>query len=224
VVPVSELTLVSRLALACILGGAIGLQREGLNRPAGFRTHVLVAIGSALVMLISIYGFREFGQPYDPGRLAAQVISGIGFLGAGTILREGASIRGLTTAASLWVVAGIGLACGSGFYLGAVVTTVLVYMTLGVFVQLERGWINPSSYVKIGVVTHDQPGQLGRIGASLGDKNISVRNITIDRADVALGHVQIRLELKLPKGVTVAEAMAELAALADVANVCELDK
>lgn len=221
---IPAITMVSRLTLACILGGAIGLQREGLNRPAGFRTHVLVALGAALIMLLSMYGFQEFGQPYDPGRLAAQVVSGIGFLGAGTIMREGASIRGLTTAASLWVVAGIGLACGSGFYLSAVVATVLVYLTLGVFFHLERGWINPSSYVKITVVTRDQPGQLGRIGASLGGKNISVRNINVDRADVAEGFVQVRLEVKLPKGMAVVEAMADLAALPDVAHVCELDK
>ncbi len=221
---IPAITMVSRLTLACILGGAIGLQREGLNRPAGFRTHVLVALGAALIMLLSMYGFQEFGQPYDPGRLAAQVVSGIGFLGAGTIMREGASIRGLTTAASLWVVAGIGLACGSGFYLSAVVATVLVYLTLGVFFHLERGWINPSSYVKITVVTRDQPGQLGRIGASLGGKNISVRNINVDRADVAEGYVQVRLEVKLPKGMAVVEAMSDLAALPDVAHVCELDK
>jgi len=223
-VSIPALSLVFRLTLACILGGAIGLQREGLNRPAGFRTHVLVALGAALIMLLSMYGFQEFGQPYDPGRLAAQVVSGIGFLGAGTIMREGASIRGLTTAASLWVVAGIGLACGAGFYLSAVAATVLVYLTLGVFFHLERGWINPASYVKMGVVTLDQPGQLGRIGAALGGKNISVRNITIDRADVADGNVQVRLELKLPKGMAVAEAMADLAALPGVHTVCELDK
>ena len=221
---IPALTLISRLTLACILGGAIGLQREGLNRPAGFRTHVLVALGAALIMLLSMYGFQEFGQLYDPGRLAAQVVSGIGFLGAGTIMREGVSIRGLTTAASLWVVAGIGLASGAGFYLSAVVTTVLVYLTLSVFVHLERSWINPASYVRVGVVTLDQPGQLGRIGASLGGKNISVRNITVDRSDVTQGHVQVHLELKLPKGMAVAEAMADLAALPDVATVCELDK
>jgi len=223
-VSIPALTLVSRLTLACILGGAIGLQREGLNRPAGFRTHVLVTLGATLIMLISMYGFQGFGQVYDPGRLAAQVVSGIGFLGAGTIMREGASIRGLTTAASLWVVAGIGLACGAGFYLGAVVSTILVYLTLAAFFHLERGLINPASYVRMGVVTLDQPGQLGRIGASLGGKNVSVRNITVDRADVTEGHVQVRLELKLPKGMAVAEAMADLAALPDVATVCELDK
>ncbi|MBT9156785.1 MAG: hypothetical protein DDT37_01775 [Firmicutes bacterium] len=220
----SELTMLSRLTLACVLGGAIGLQREGLNRPAGFRTHVLVALGSALIMLLSAYGFQEFGQPYDPARLAAQVVSGIGFLGAGTIMREGTSIRGLTTAASLWVVAGIGLASGAGFYLSAIVTTILVYLTLGMFFHLERRLINPSSYVKMAVVTQDQPGQLGRIGASLGGKNISVRNITIDRADVVEGYIRVRLELKFPKGMATAEAMADLAALPDVATVCELDK
>jgi len=215
-------TMIVRLVLACVLGGVIGLQREGLNRPAGFRTHVLVALGAALIMLISAYGFQGFGGPYDPARLAAQVVSGIGFLGAGTIMREGANVRGLTTAASLWVVAGIGLACGVGFYLSAAVTTGLVYVALGQFVHLERGWINPSSYVQVAVVTRDQPGQLGRIGATLGGKNISVRNITVDRADVNEGYVQARLELKLPKGLPLAEALGDLASLPDVSKVCEL--
>ena len=110
--------MILRLIVATLFGGLIGLERESHKRPAGFRTHILVCIGSALVMMISQYAFLEFSGKlgYDPGRIAAQVISGIGFLGAGTILREGSTIKGLTTAASLWVVAGIGLAVGTGFY------------------------------------------------------------------------------------------------------------
>ena len=99
-----------RLFAAILFGGLIGLERESHKRPAGFRTHILVCVGSALIMIISQYAFLEFSGKlgYDPGRIAAQVISGIGFLGAGTILREGSSVKGLTTAASLWVVARCG--------------------------------------------------------------------------------------------------------------------
>ncbi|HBL37110.1 MAG TPA: methyltransferase, partial [Firmicutes bacterium] len=107
--------------VATLLGAVIGLEREQHGRPAGLRTHILVALGSCLIMLVSIYGFPS-GTGSDPARLAAQVVSGIGFLGAGTILRDGTSIRGLTTAASLWVVAGIGLAAGTGFYWAAAIT------------------------------------------------------------------------------------------------------
>jgi putative Mg2+ transporter-C (MgtC) family protein len=123
----SELEMVLRLILSAIIGGAIGIEREASNRPAGFRTHILVSVGSTLIMLVSAYGM---GESADPARLAAQVVSGIGFLGAGTILRTGSHIKGLTTAASLWVCAGIGLAIGAGFYLGGVVTAAIVLLSL----------------------------------------------------------------------------------------------
>jgi len=125
-----------RLFLSAILGGLIGLERESHGRPAGLRTHILVCLGSCLVMMISIYGFR-FGKG-DPARLAAQVVSGIGFLGAGTILREGASVKGLTTAASLWVVAGIGLAMGGGFYFAGLIVTIFSVLTLLLLEPVEK--------------------------------------------------------------------------------------
>ena len=118
-----------RLVLAALLGGAIGYERQHSHRPAGMRTHVLVAVASALVMCTSEYVTRNTGGS-DIMRLGAQVISGIGFLGAGTILREGFSIKGLTTAASLWAVACIGLAVGIGFWPGALVATAVIFLTL----------------------------------------------------------------------------------------------
>ncbi len=134
--------LVLRLIAAVVLGGLIGLEREVSNHAAGFRTHILVCIGAALIMLLSIYGFSDFVNEInvriDPSRLAAQVISGIGFLGAGTILRNGLSISGLTTAASLWVTAGIGLSAGAGFYKGALVATFLVLVCLFLLNKTEK--------------------------------------------------------------------------------------
>ena len=115
--------ILARLLISTVLGGIIGIEREASNRPAGFRTHILVSVGSTLIMLVSMYAIP---QPADRARIAAQVVSGIGFLGAGTILRTGNHIRGLTTAASLWVCAGIGLAIGSGYYFGGVVTAMIV--------------------------------------------------------------------------------------------------
>ncbi|WP_407305819.1 MgtC/SapB family protein [Desulfosporosinus sp. SB140] len=120
-----------RLLLACIFGGIVGLERERNDSPAGFRTHILVCLGSALIMILSMYGFTNFTSVNkDPARLAAQVVSGIGFLGAGTILRDKTSIRGLTTAASLWVVSAIGLAVGAGFYFSSSLVTFMVFITL----------------------------------------------------------------------------------------------
>ena len=125
-----------RLALAAVLGAAIGLERELREREAGLRTHLLVSLGSALFTIVSAYGFHSFlasGASVvraDPTRIAAQIVTGIGFLGAGAIIRQGLSVRGLTTAATLWVVAAIGLASGAGYYSAAVATTVLVIVSL----------------------------------------------------------------------------------------------
>ena len=128
---ITEYEMALRLFLACIFGGVVGFERERNVSPAGFRTHILVSLGSALVMVLSMYGFNDFiSVNKDPARLAAQVVSGIGFLGAGTILRDDTSIKGLTTAASLWVVAAIGLAAGAGFYFSAFFVTTLVFLTL----------------------------------------------------------------------------------------------
>jgi putative Mg2+ transporter-C (MgtC) family protein len=125
-----------RVVVAAGLGGLVGLERELREREAGFRTHMLVSVGSALFTLVSAYGFHEFlvggGNVVraDPTRIAAQIVTGIGFLGAGAIIRQGFSVRGLTTAATLWVVAAIGMASGAGYYSAAVITTALVLFSL----------------------------------------------------------------------------------------------
>jgi putative Mg2+ transporter-C (MgtC) family protein len=124
-----------RLVVAAGLGGAIGFERELRERQAGLRTHLVVCVGSALFTLVSAYGFEDFftatGTRIDPTRIAAQIVSGIGFLGAGAIIRQGLSVRGLTTAATLWLVAAIGMAAGAGFYDAAGITTVGALLTLG---------------------------------------------------------------------------------------------
>jgi putative Mg2+ transporter-C (MgtC) family protein len=135
----SDKQIIMRLILSIILSGVIGLERQVQRRTAGLRTHVLVCLGSCLIMLTSLYIFDIFKHevPLDPARIAAGVIAGIGFLGAGTIIRYGEAVKGLTTAASLWVVAGIGLATGCGFYSGAITTTALVLITLLFFRYIE---------------------------------------------------------------------------------------
>jgi putative Mg2+ transporter-C (MgtC) family protein len=126
-----------RLSVAAVLGGAIGMERELRERQAGLRTHLVVCVGSALFTLVSAYGFRDFlvngGSVVraDPTRVAAQIVSGIGFLGAGAIIRQGLSVRGLTTAATLWLVAAIGMASGAGYYDAALISTLGALVTLG---------------------------------------------------------------------------------------------
>ena len=126
-----------RLSLALALGGAIGIEREYRAKEAGFRTHFLVALGSALFCVVSQYGFGF--ELKDSSRVAAQVVSGIGFLGAGTIIFQKNVVRGLTTAAGLWVTAAIGLACGTGMYMAAILTTVMVLLGL----EVLNYWIPP---------------------------------------------------------------------------------
>jgi putative Mg2+ transporter-C (MgtC) family protein len=120
-----------RIFVAAALGGAIGLERELRERQAGLRTHLVVSVGSALFTLVSAYGFQNFESKVDPTRIAAQIVSGIGFLGAGAIIRQGLSVRGLTTAASLWLVAAIGMASGAGYWDGALIATLGALLTLG---------------------------------------------------------------------------------------------
>jgi putative Mg2+ transporter-C (MgtC) family protein len=122
------------IVVAALLGGAIGLEREYRSKEAGFRTHFLVGLGSGLFMVLSLYGFDDFigipGVQRDPSRIAAQVVSGIGFIGAGCIIFQKNAVKGLTTAAGLWVTSAIGMAAGAGMYVLSVVATALVLLCL----------------------------------------------------------------------------------------------
>lgn len=137
-----QLELIARLGLAAVLGGAIGFERERLSWSAGLRTHMLVCVGACLFMVVSAYGFMDVLRfdhvALDPSRVAAQVVSGIGFLGAGSILLRGEVVRGLTTAASLWSVAAVGLAVGGGLYLAAIAATAIILFILAGIKPVER--------------------------------------------------------------------------------------
>ena len=178
---ISYLEVAVRLFMAALLGGLIGWERERHNHPAGFRTHILVSVGSALIMLISIYGFTDYmaekNVRFDPSRLSAQVVSGIGFLGAGTIMRHRASVTGLTTAASLWVVSGIGLAVGAGFMFGAVLTTILVLVSLELLHRLESIWIKKKRLCLLHIIVEDEPGKLGELASLIGRFGGKIRRV-----------------------------------------------
>ena len=133
----TEIDIVIRIVLAFIAGGIIGFERSSRRQVAGLRTHILIAVGAATLMVLSIWLPKQMDSG-DPGRIAAQVVSGIGFLGAGAIIRLGNSIRGLTTAASLWLTAAIGIAIGAGLYIAAVTAVVLAIITLVLLNHLER--------------------------------------------------------------------------------------
>ena len=133
----SEITFVIRLCIAFAAGGIIGIERSSRRQVAGLRTHILIAVGSCCLMMLSIWLPQQINAG-DPGRIAAQVVSGMGFLGAGAIIRLGNSIRGLTTAASLWLTAAVGLTIGAGMYIAAFTTVALAIITLMVLNRLEK--------------------------------------------------------------------------------------
>jgi putative Mg2+ transporter-C (MgtC) family protein len=203
---ISNFEVVLRLVLAAVLGGAIGYQREVAEKPAGLRTHLLVSLGSSMVMLISVYPFLE--KPgVDVSRIAAQVITGIGFLGAGAIIRQGSIVKGLTTAASLWAVAGIGLAVGIGFYAPSILATVLILLSLTVLKKFE-GYLAPE-HEKLLITSLDKPGQLGRIGLALGEIGVDIRSIDLD-IDERRGLANITLAVVIPTGINRAKVMEKL--------------
>lgn len=218
--------IIIRLVLAVVLSGLIGLEREDKNRPAGFRTHVLVCVGAALVMITSEYVFSQYKgvTTMDPARLGAQVISGIGFLGAGTIIRQGANVKGLTTAASLWAVACVGLAVGIGFYQGAITGALIIYITLVLLSRLGKIVQSKASHLVITVEMENKPGKIGEIGLLLGRYDVSIRNIEFLDNDMLTDEsdVFIRLTLKLPHGLTHDRVVKELAKLPGVSSVSEV--
>ncbi|RKD34473.1 MgtC/SapB family protein [Thermohalobacter berrensis] len=185
--------IIFRLLLSIILSGLIGLERESIKRPAGFRTHILVCVGSTLAMLVGIHLVNTFKyeSDLDVARLGAQVISGIGFLGAGTIIKEGTTVKGLTTAAGLWAVACIGLAVGAGFYVGAIFTTFFVIITLYLFSKVDKRIKTRRNYINLRIVSINKPGQLGKIGKVMGDMGANIKNIELDSREEDLVIVYI---------------------------------
>jgi putative Mg2+ transporter-C (MgtC) family protein len=212
-----------RLALAAVLGGMIGVERELREREAGLRTHMLVALGSALFTIVSAYGFHDFlasGQAVvraDPTRIAAQIVTGIGFLGAGAIIRQGLSIRGLTTAATLWVVAAIGLAAGAGYYSGAVMTTALVLVSLWplrIVAYRTLGRFRPES-ARLLVELHAGTSPGGVID------EVERSGVRIETIEVSQEGDRRRLELDVavPKAAQPASVVARVADVDDVVEV-----
>ena len=212
-----------RLGLAILAGGVIGAEREAMRRPAGLRTHMLVAGGAALVMLLGEYVFEmyEGRADVDPTRLGAQVISGIGFLGAGTIMREGLTIRGLTTAASLWAVACLGLAAGAGFYAGTLLGTGIILLTLYALERLQNRVLDSRSVLFLfHIGCGDAAQALTDISRLAAKYNAAMEDFSSDRAGEGY---QLTFKLRFPpphrpKGPQTG-LLADIAALPGVSHV-----
>nr|WP_308920939.1 MgtC/SapB family protein [Janthinobacterium sp. J1-1] len=178
----SEWELVGRLAFSALLGSVIGYERERLAWVAGLRTHMLVCVGSTLIMIVSAYGFSEVLSErvtLDPSRMAAQVVSGIGFLGAGAILARGEIVRGLTTAASVWSVAGIGLAVGGGLYTPAVAATVIILIILAGIKPLEKRFIGSRQRRELLITAERDALSLDKLHEALGAGTTRVQQFII---------------------------------------------
>ena len=212
--------MIMRLCLAALLGGIVGTERGAGDRPAGLRTHVLVCTGSALIMIVSIYAFDPQVYPRDPGRIAAQVVSGIGFLGAGTILHEGMTVRGLTTAASLWMVAAIGLAVGGGMILIGVVSTAIMLITLVTFHGWEKRLPGAGRVERryIRVIAKSQENTIPDMLTYLAEKRVKVRTVNV-KNNSTQGTVLVELYLKMSKDNNTNAIISGLNNLDDVISI-----
>ena len=186
-----DMDFILALIVATILGGILGFEREIHGRPAGLRTHLLVSLGSAAFMLLSPF-VAEMGKgiPTDPGRIAAQIVTGIGFLGAGAIVKEGITVRGLTTAACLWIAAAIGMTAGAGRYMGAVLITAIALFALVLLPRLESR-LKTHSYRVLEVITPLE------VDVSAIIKVIKAQDITILRYEMDRNYVEETLKTSI---------------------------
>ena len=200
----------ARLGLSAVFGLTLGLQRASARKPAGVRTHILVGLGATLMTLVSIHGFP--GGGFDPTRIAAQIVTGIGFIGAGLIIREGHGVRGLTTAASLWMMAGIGMATGFGAYLlalGATVLALITLMFLGSLDTVVREGRRRAGTLEISTLASEL--SVERMTAFLSAKRIPVKQVSYERQEE--GKLLVRYNFQIPAGVSPDELLSGLRAL-----------
>ncbi len=201
-IPLSEI--VVRLVVATVLAGIVGMERERSERAAGLRTHAMVGLGAALFMVLSAFGFRDIlgtaNVALDPSRMAAQIVSGIGFLGAGMIIFQREVVRGLTTAASVWVVAAIGAASGSGMYLAAIGTTALALVILAVLRPVENRFFRQHRTRELSLLVERGAGSLAAIESAVESVGQRMDRLVvlpgeageIDRIDIVLGPTPTR--------------------------------
>jgi putative Mg2+ transporter-C (MgtC) family protein len=204
-----QIDLFIRLLVAAVLGAAIGVEREAREQPAGIRTHLLVAVGSAAFTVLSIFAFQAPGS--DPSRVAAQIVTGIGFLGAGAILKFGVNVRGLTTAASLWAVAAVGMAAGAGAWGVALGTTVIVILSLGPLHVVERRLFGSSPSRRHVRVAAANTAAFGRLLDALDEHAGKFREMGSTRSDD--GALLVDIEIRGRSGQEVAALLAELDAV-----------
>src|SRR6185436_19432200 len=217
----ADIQMAGRLCLAGLLGGLVGLEREMHSQPAGLRTHMIVSLGSCLIMLVSIHMSDLNPGKSDPGRIAAQVVAGVGFLGAGAIMRSGLSVRGLTTAACLWTVAAIGLAVGSGYWRAALVTTLLTLIATILFQKVERKFWKGRLFRRFVIQAKDSPTLVGQLESLMEKSGIQIREVDLQR-DLLTKKLQVSIIAGCSEDVDVDTLSRSFSSLPDVEKV-EID-
>ncbi|HUP00577.1 MAG TPA: MgtC/SapB family protein [Gemmatimonadota bacterium] len=208
-----------KLVLAIGCGAAIGLEREMRDKPAGLRTHMLICIGSALITMVSLHVAITYSRTQiniaDPGRIAAQIVSGIGFLGAGTIIQARGSVHGLTTAATIWVMAGIGLAIGSGAYAPAIATTLILLTVLTLVRWFEARLAKPHHFVYFRVSSRSEAGVLDEINRIAGRQRLDIDDFKLARGGEGL-KLEFALTCSPETRNALIEELLEIDAVSDV--------
>ena len=216
------LTVTVRLVLAVICGGIVGIERERKRRPAGFRTHILICLGAAMTTLTSQYLVLEMGLYTDLARLGAQVIAGIGFIGAGTIIiTKRRQVKGLTTAAGLWAAAIVGLCCGAGYYEGAIVATLVIILAELVFARLEYFIVSSARTFNI-YVEYVESGRLGTIVDTIKSSGGYILDLEITKNSAEGKNPCATFSLQAPRKISHQGLMTKIAELEGVISVEEL--
>ena len=218
----NTLTIAIRLTLAVLCGGVIGIERERKRRPAGFRTHILICLGAAITTLTSQYLVLDLGLYTDMARLGAQVIAGIGFIGAGTIIvTKRRQVKGLTTAAGLWVSAIVGLCCGAGFYEGAIFATLIILLAELVFARLEYFIVSHAKTFTL-FVEYAESSKLANIMDSIKGDNVFILDMEVSKSSSSSNYF-VTFSLKMPRKKASHQAvMTHIAQIESVVSVEEL--
>lgn len=216
-IPLHEIFL--RLAAALLAGGAIGFERERDSQPAGLRTHMIVSLGAALVMILSINMAIAFqSQDADPARLAAQVVSGIGFLGAGAILRFGFNVKGLTTASTLWTTAMIGLAIGYGYYLVALFAVVIMLIVLTLVERFEKKFVRINVIRTVVIEVRDREGIIREVRKTISKMSDAVMAFNVQKS-LKNKHLRIEIVARFNRSEKLEDMMEVLSAIESVRSI-----
>lgn len=216
------LSITVRLVLAVICGGIIGIERERKRRPAGFRTHILICLGAAMTTLTSQYIVLELKLFTDLARLGAQVIAGIGFIGAGTIIvTKRRQVKGLTTAAGLWTAAIVGLCCGAGFFEGAVFATFIILLAELVFAKLEYFIVSNAKSFNL-FVEYSESSKLANIVDTIKKSGAYILDMEVTKSTAENKHLCATFSMKLPRKLSHDGIMTLVAKIEGVVSVEEL--